>query len=140
MLIMRLRRRLLGVLLAGAAALVALSLRGRSMAAVEPPAGGSSQEQAPNRREFTLTVKNYRYAPGRIEVAQGDLVKLTVKSEDVDYSLTIDAYRVSRRVPAGGMTTIEFLADRAGTFEYYSNLTSDERHAETKGELVVRAR
>jgi len=134
---MRLRRRFLGLLLAGAAWLVALSLRGR---AAGSPADADGQEQAPNRREFTLTAKNYRYTPGRIEVAQGDLVKLTVKSEDVDYSLTIDAYRVSRRVPAKGMTTIEFLADRAGTFPYYSNLTSDDRHAETKGELVVRAR
>ena len=136
---MWLRRRLVGLLVAGAAWLVVLALRGRSSAA-EPPEQGSGQPQAPHRREFTLTARNYRYEPGRIEVAQGDLVKLTVKSEDVDYSLTIDAYRVSRRVPAEGMTTIEFLADRPGTFPYYSNLTSDERHAETKGELVVRAR
>jgi hypothetical protein len=139
MLFMRLRRRLVGLLVAGTAWFVVMALRGRPWAA-EPPAHGNGQEQAPNRREFALTARNYRYVPGRIEVAQGDLVKLTVKSEDVDYSLTIDAYRVSRRVPAKGMTTIEFLADRPGTFEYYSNLTSDERHAETKGELVVRAR
>src|SRR5262245_3440073 len=98
------------------------------------------QEQAPNRREITLTARNYRFSPSRIEVAQDDLVKLTVQSEDVAYSVTIDEYRVSRRVPAGGSTTLEFRADRAGTFTFYCNLTNDARHAQMKGEMVVRGR
>ena len=100
----------------------------------------AAQEQAPNRREITLTARNYRFSPSRIEVAQDDLVKLTVQSEDNAYSVTIDEYRVSRRVPAGGSTTLEFRADRAGTFAFYSNLTNDARHAQMKGELVVRGR
>jgi len=99
-----------------------------------------AQEQAPNRREFTVTARDYTFSPNRIEVARDDLVKLTVRSEDTAYSLTIDEYRVSRRVPAGGTTTLEFRADRAGTFTFYSNLTSDARHARMKGELIVRTR
>ena len=99
-----------------------------------------AQEQAPNRREITLTARNYRFSPARIEVGQDDLVKLTVQSEDNAYSLTIDEYRVSRRVPAGGSTTLEFRADRAGTFAFYSNLTNDARHAQMRGELIVRGK
>jgi heme/copper-type cytochrome/quinol oxidase subunit 2 len=99
-----------------------------------------AQDQAPNRREFTITARDYRFTPNRLEVSQDDLVKVTVSSQDVAYSLTIDAYRVSRRVPAGGSTTLEFRADQAGTFAFYSNLTNDARHAQTRGELVVRAR
>jgi heme/copper-type cytochrome/quinol oxidase subunit 2 len=99
-----------------------------------------AQEQAPNKREITVTARDYQFSPKRIEVAQDDLVKLTVQSEDVAYSLTIDEYRVSRRVPAHGSTTLEFRADRAGTFAFYSNLTNDARHAQMKGELVVRGR
>ncbi len=95
------------------------------------------QEQAPNRRDFTVTAKDYRFSPSRLEVTQDDLVKLTVQSADVAYSLTIDAYRVSRRIPAGGSTTLEFRADRAGTFPFYSNLTSDSRHSQMRGELIV---
>jgi heme/copper-type cytochrome/quinol oxidase subunit 2 len=98
------------------------------------------QEQAPTRREIALTARNYRFSPSRIEVRQDDLVTLTIQSEDVAYSLTIDEYRVSRRVPAGGMTTLQFRADRAGTFTFYSNLTSDARHSQMKGELIVRSR
>lgn len=104
------------------------------------PFASLAQDQAPNRREITLTARNYKFSPGRIEVAQDDLVKLTVQSEDNAYSVTIDAYRVSRRVPAGGSTTLEFRADRVGTFPFYSNLTNDARHAQMRGELVVRGR
>lgn len=97
-----------------------------------------AQDQPPNRREFTVTAKEFHFSPARIEVTKDDLVKLTVRSEDGAYSLTIDAYRISKRVPAGGSTTFEFRADQAGTFPFYSNLTSDSRHQQMRGELVVR--
>jgi heme/copper-type cytochrome/quinol oxidase subunit 2 len=126
---MKLKSRTSSVLVVGVVGLL-------SPFALQPAA----QEQAPNRREIILTARNYRFSPSRIEVSQDDLVKLTVQSEDNAYSVTIDEYRVSRRVPAGGSTTLEFRADRAGTFAFYSNLTNDARHAEMKGDLVVRGR
>ena len=100
----------------------------------------AGQEQAPNRREFTIQASEYRFSPDRLEVTQDDLVKLTVQSGDVAYSFTIDEYRLARRIPAGGSTTIEFRADRAGSFPYYSNMTNDGRHSSMRGELVVRGR
>jgi heme/copper-type cytochrome/quinol oxidase subunit 2 len=117
-------RRTLAFALIGAGCLVAVRL--------------FAQDQAPNRREFTVTARDYRFSPSRIEVAKDDLVKLTVQSEDVAYSLTIDAYRLSRRIPAGGSAIIEFRADRPGSFPFYSNLTSDSRHSQMRGELLVR--
>ena len=84
--------------------------------------------------------KDFQFSPTRLEVTQDDLIKLTVRSEDVAYSLTIDEYRVAKRVPAGGSTTFEFRTDRAGTFPFYSNLTNDARHSQARGQLVVRPR
>jgi len=127
-------RRLIGLLLVGAGACL-LTAPGVRALASEQPAG---QEQAPNRREFEMTATNYRFTPDHLEVKQDELVKLTVRSTDVAYSVTIDEYRVSKRVPAGGEVTFEFRADRAGTFPFYSNLTSDSRHQAMKGSLVVR--
>ena len=100
----------------------------------------AGQDQAPNRREFTVTARDYHFTPDRIEVGQDDLVKLTVQSADVAYSLAIKEYRVSRRIPAGGSTTIEFRADTPGTFSFYSDMTNDARHAQMRGQLVVRPR
>ena len=99
------------------------------------PAG---QDQAPTRREFTVTARDYSFSPNRVEAQQDDLIKLTVHSADNAYGFTIDDYRVSKRVPAGGSTVIEFRADRAGTFAFYSNLSNDARHSQMRGQLVVR--
>jgi heme/copper-type cytochrome/quinol oxidase subunit 2 len=128
---MTLTRRTLGVFLIGAGACL---IAGPAVVRL------FAQDQAPNRREFTVTARDFRFSPNRLEVTQDDLVKVTVRSEDVAYSLTIDAYRLSKRVPAGGETTLEFRADRTGTFPFYSNLTNDSRHTQTRGELVVRPR
>src|SRR5262245_39457916 len=65
-------------------------------------------QETPNRREFTVVARDFQFSPKRLEVSQDDVVKLTVRSEDVAYSLTIDEYRVAKRVPAGGTTTFEF--------------------------------
>src|SRR5215212_4195448 len=99
-----------------------------------------AQDQAPNRPEFTIVAKDFHYSPERIEVTQDDLVKLTVRSEDLAHSFAIDEYRIVKRVPAGGSTTFEFRADRAGSFPFYCNLTSEPGHAMMRGQLVVRAK
>jgi len=101
------------------------------------PAG---QGQAPTRREFTVTARDYSFSPNRVEAQQDDLIKLIVQSADNAYGFTIDDYRVSKRVPAGGSTVIEFRADRAGTFAFYSNLSNDARHSQMRGQLIVRPR
>ena len=128
---MTLTRRTLGLILLGTGACLLASSSSRLLAA---PA---DQDQAPNRRAFSITARDYRFTPDRLEVTQDDLVKLTVESADVTYSFTIDAYRLSRRIPAGGKTVIEFRADQTGTFDYYSNMTG---HDKVRGQLVVRRR
>ena len=120
-------RRQVGLFLLGAGAFLAAR-----------PFVSRAQEQAPNRPEFSITAKEFHFSPDRLEVTQDDLVRLTIRSEDVAYSFTIDEYRIVRRVPAGGQTTFDFRADRAGTFRFYSNLTSDAQHGGMQGELVVR--
>lgn len=103
-------------------------------------AGPFAQDQPPERRDLTITAKDFRFSPSRIEASRDDLLRLTVKSEDVAYGFTIDDYRVSKRVPAHGSVVLELRLDREGTFPFYSNMTSDTRHSQMKGELVVRRR
>jgi cytochrome c oxidase subunit 2 len=125
------RRRAL--LIAGAAALpLAVLLR--------PSGAAGAQEQAPNRPDITIVARNFQFVPSRVEVMEDDLVRLTIQSEDNAYSFVIDEYRIVRRVPAGRATSIEFRADRTGTFRFYSNLTNDRAHAAMQGQLVVRPR
>ena len=127
---MNISRRSLGLILIGVGGVVVAGSFVRLLA----------QDQAPNRREFTIVAKDFQYSPARIEVRQDDLVKLTVRSDDIAHSFTIDEYRISKRVPAGGSTTFEFQADRPGTFGFYCGLTGEPGHKMMHGELVVRAR
>jgi len=128
---MGITRRSLGLILIGAGGAL---LAGPSVVRL------LAQDQAPNRREFTIVAKDFQYSPTRIEVMQDDLVKLTVRSEDIAHSFTIDQYRISKRVPAGGSTTFEFQADKAGTFPFYCALTGEPGHRMMHGELIVRAK
>ena len=125
-------RRTFGVLLGAAGALVLTHVASGFSRKIH------AQEQAPNRREFTLTVRDFRFSPDRIEVMKDDLVRITVRSEDVAHSFVIDEYRIVKRIPAGGTTSFEFRADRAGTFPFYCNITSEPGHGTNRGQLVVR--
>ena len=136
---MRITRRSLVVsVLALGGAMLACPVIERCFAA--SPALGPGQEQAPNRREFTITARDFKFDPTRIEVMQDDLVKITVRSADEPHSFTIDEYRIVKRVPANGSTTFEFRADRPGTFAFYCGMTSAEGHRRMRGELVVTPR
>ena len=99
-----------------------------------------AQEQAPNRREFTIIAKDHVFTPNKLEVSQDDLVKITLKSEDRPASFAIDAYRIVKRAGGGLSTTFEFRADQAGTFTFYCNLTKDPGCKDMKGTLAVKAK
>lgn len=89
--------------------------------------------------EFTVVARKYAFSPARIVVDQDDIVKITLKTEDIPHSFTIDKpYRIAKRAAPGQPVTFEFRADQAGTFPFYCNLTTDERCKEMRGELVVR--
>ncbi|MGE3489396.1 MAG: cupredoxin domain-containing protein [Vicinamibacterales bacterium] len=115
--------------------------RGVALAATVIALAGAlagAQEQAPNRREFTITAKDHTFTPNKLEVSQDDLVRITLKSEDRPATFAIDAYRIVKRAGGGLSTTFEFRADQAGTFTFYCNLTTDPGCADMRGTLVVK--
>ena len=99
-----------------------------------------AQNQAPTVRPWLLTASRYQFSPPRIEVLQDDVVKIELHSEDIAHSLTIDAYRIAKRVNPGHPITFEFRADQPGTFRFYCNLQIDDGCRQMHGELVVKAR
>jgi cytochrome c oxidase subunit 2 len=98
------------------------------------------QNQAPTVRLWQVTASRYTFAPARIEVLQDDVVKIELRTEDIAHSLTIDAYRIAKRVNPGHPITFEFRADQPGTFRFYCNLQIDDGCRQMHGELVVKER
>ena len=133
-----LTRRRLGLLLLGVGGFLFLGPLRKLLA--QPSTGAGQGDQAPNRREFTVSARNYQFLPDRLEVTHDDLVKLAVTGSDQPHSFTVDEYRIVKRIPAGGTTTFEFRADRVGTFAFYCNLTTDPGCKAMRGTLVVRAK
>jgi heme/copper-type cytochrome/quinol oxidase subunit 2 len=100
----------------------------------------AAQEPAQNRRDFTIVAKDHVFTPNKLDVSQDDLVKITLRSEDVPVSFAIDAYRIVKRVAGRTSITFEFRAALAGTFPFYCNLTTDPGCKDMKGTLNVRAK
>jgi heme/copper-type cytochrome/quinol oxidase subunit 2 len=96
--------------------------------------------QEGSERAFTVSAHKYAFTPGRIEVRQDDLVRVTFSTDDIPHSFTIDKYRIAKRVEPGKPIVFEFRADQPGRFPIYCNLTADEGCRKMIGELVVAGR
>jgi nitrous-oxide reductase len=103
-------------------------------------AAASTQDQAPTAKPFSVRAHRFAFEPARIEVNQDDLVKIELRTDDIAHSLTIDDYRIAKRVGPGQPVTFEFRADRAGTFPYYCNLQVEDGCRQMRGVLVVKPR
>ena len=96
-----------------------------------------AQDGVPAYRAWTVTARGCAFTPSRIEATQGDIVGITFAADDRPHSFVIDAYRIAKRATPGHSLTFEFLASQAGTFPFYSDLTSDRDCRDMRGELVV---
>lgn len=100
----------------------------------------AAQDQGPTARPFSITARRYRFDPPRIEVSQDDVVKVELSTTDIAHSMTIDAYRISKRASPGQPVTFEFRADQPGIFPFYCNLQSEDGCRQMRGELIVKPR
>lgn len=93
------------------------------------------------KKEFELTAKRFAFEPARIEVTQGDAVKITAKSADSTHGFEIKKLKVKKEVPkGGGPVVVEFVANQAGEFEISCSEYCGKGHKQMKGLLVVAPR
>jgi cytochrome c oxidase subunit 2 len=102
------------------------------------PGVGAFAAAAPEARRFEVRASRYRFEPDLIEVAQGQIVELVVRSADTEHGLAIKAYKVKVKVPKGGEPVgVSFVASRAGTFRIECSEYCGSGHNRMKGRLVV---
>lgn len=87
-------------------------------------------------KEFTVEAFQFGFDPGTIEVNQGDKVKLTAYSSDIPHGLAIFEYGINMYLDSTPRT-IEFIADKKGTFYFYCSVSCGIGHGEMTGRLVV---
>lgn len=87
---------------------------------------------------FTITADNYAFSTKAMTVNKGDTVRITLKSSNGTHDLKVDGYDVKTdRLSSGEEDTIEFVADKAGTFEFYCTY-GNHRAMGMKGTLTVK--
>ena len=118
-----------------AAAGTALLLGAAAMSHQQDPAAASAP------RTVEVVASKFSFEPSRIEVAEGERVKLVVKSADGVHGFEIKKFKVSKKIPRGGEPVeIEFVANAPGEYPILCSEYCGKGHEDMKGTLVVTAK
>ena len=118
-----------------AAAGTALLLGAAAMSNQQDPAAATAP------RTIEVVAKRFAFEPARIEVTEGERVRLVVKSADGVHGVEIKKFKVNKKVPRGGdAVTIEFVASAAGEFPILCSEYCGDGHEDMKGMLIVAAK
>lgn len=92
-------------------------------------------------RVVEVVARKFAFEPARIEVSEGETVRLMVRSADGVHGVGIKKFKVSEEVPRGGTPImIEFTATAVGEFEILCSEYCGKGHQDMAAMLVVRAR
>ncbi len=88
-------------------------------------------------KNFTISAGNYFFAPKTLSVNKGDTVNITVSNSGGFHDFKIDEFKVSTsRLSSGQSATVTFVADKAGSFQYYCSV-GDHRAMGMWGTITV---
>jgi cytochrome c oxidase subunit 2 len=108
-----------------------VAITGTSLADDSEPASGQVD------KEFTIWARQFDFTPAVITVQQGDYIRINLKTADVPHGLYIDGYDVNIKVSGGKTESVEFVADKAGTFKFRCSVTCGPFHPFMAGKFVV---
>jgi len=97
----------------------------------------AGQASSSGYHEFTMTAKSFEFDPSVIKVKKGEKVRLFITATDRDHGIKIQGYDIDQVLKKGATETIEFTADKAGTFEFKCSVACGKGHRKMKGTLVV---
>lgn len=79
----------------------------------------------------------FYYKPDSIRVKKGQKVQIVFKSVDMMHDFNVDELNIKSEVVKGGnSSTFEFVANEAGTFEYYCSVGQHRQQGQV-GTLIV---
>lgn len=118
-------------------ALVAVGLVALSTFVLVATSAGGMFVLHPTVRHITIDASQFEYSPSTITVNQGDVVQIQLISDDVTHGFYLDSYGVSTAAPPGHPSSVQFVADRAGTFRFRCSHTCGPLHPFMIGQLTI---
>lgn len=87
--------------------------------------------------DVTVEASNYKFSPSEVKVKKGDTIKLLFKSSGGIHDFVVDEFEVAtNQLNDEEEEEVEFVAEKAGTFEYYCSV-GNHRKMGMVGKLVV---
>lgn len=100
-------------------------------------ASDSAGMQSGTIKEFNVGNSGTAFTIKEMRVNKGDTVRVTFTVSGGNHDWVVDQFNAKTKVlKAGEQETIEFVADEAGTFEYYCSVPG-HRQAGMVGKLIV---
>lgn len=98
----------------------------RNTEATSGSAGEVGQYNPPSSvKVFTVAAENFAFSPKTISVKKGDTVKIIFKNTEGLHDFVIDELNARTEIlKAGEEETIQFVASKSGTFEFYCSVQS----------------
>lgn len=108
---------------------------------LSPPVIGGGTTSLSNQsgpvKTFEISGRSYSFTPNEIKVKKGDNVKIIFTNTEGFHDLQIEGYGVgTSQIPANQSDTIDFVANKSGTFQFYCSV-SDHRQRGMIGSLIV---
>lgn len=90
-----------------------------------------------NVKSFNVSAENFSFSIPEMKVKQGDTVKVVFTNKEGFHDWVVDEFKSrTQKIGEGKTETVEFVADKKGTFEYYCSVGS-HRAMGMKGNLIV---
>src|SRR3989344_7034678 len=103
----------------------------------EEDKGEDEKEEDSNVKTFNLDAVNFSYSIKEIRVKKGTTVKINLVRKQGFHDLVIEEFNArTKQLGEGSKDSLEFVANKTGTFEYYCSV-GQHRQQGMVGQLIV---
>lgn len=102
-----------------------------------PPQEPKTSTPKPQVRTFSISARKFEFAPNALKVNKGDTVKISITSSDVPHGFNLSAFGINKTITPGETATVEFVADKTGSFPFFCSVFCGSGHSTMRGTLVV---
>lgn len=88
-------------------------------------------------RVIELTAAKYKFSPDPIVVKLGEKVRIKATSLDVQHGLAIPEFDVDLTINPHKTSSVEFVADKEGTFHAHCSVYCGSGHMDMHASLIV---
>ena len=107
------------------------------IASATPSSAATTAAATSDVKIVNVEAGSFYFKPNEIRVKKGEKVKIVMTSKDMMHDFTIDELGVKLPITKAGTTnSVEFVATKAGTFEFYCSVGQHRANGQV-GKLIV---